>query len=66
MDSKTESTLLVSVEIVCWDDSCWARKASREAVNEVKRDLCSGSVRMQVSYRVKDLSSLSSMSPWAL
>ena len=48
MDSNRERTLLVRVEIVCWDDSWWARKASREAVNEAKRDFCSGSVRAEV------------------
>ena len=49
IDSNRERTLLVIVEMVCWDDSWWAKNASRAAVNEANRDFCSGSVRVAVS-----------------
>jgi hypothetical protein len=49
IDSNRERTLLVIVEMICWEDSWWASKASSEAVKEAKRDLCSGSVRVGVS-----------------
>jgi hypothetical protein len=49
IDSNRERRLLVIVEMVCWEYSWWARKASSEAVNEVNSDFCSGSVRVEVS-----------------
>ena len=49
IDSNRERTLLVILEIVCWEDSWWARKVSSEAVKEANRDFCSGSVRVEVS-----------------